>query len=72
MTVTTPWPYFVLSACMIGVVGVLARTLRLDTGKLNVPLESLHGLLATSVLFGHAHKGLRATNHPLFGHLALD
>ncbi|HEY4050537.1 MAG TPA: hypothetical protein VGM27_27040, partial [Acidobacteriaceae bacterium] len=54
MTVTAPWPYFVLSGCIIGVAGVLARILRLDTRKLNVPLESLRGLLATSVLFHHA------------------
>jgi peptidoglycan/LPS O-acetylase OafA/YrhL len=54
MTVTTPWPYFILSACMISVAGVLARILRLNAGKLNIPLESLRGLLATSVLFHHA------------------
>jgi peptidoglycan/LPS O-acetylase OafA/YrhL len=39
---------------MISVAGVLARILRLNAGKLNIPLESLRGLLATSVLFHHA------------------
>jgi peptidoglycan/LPS O-acetylase OafA/YrhL len=54
MTVTTPLPYFVLLACMIGVAAILARILRQEPGKLNVPLESLRGLLAASVLFSHA------------------
>jgi peptidoglycan/LPS O-acetylase OafA/YrhL len=39
---------------LIGVAGILARFIRQDRGKLNVPLESLRGILAMSVLFSHA------------------
>src|SRR5579859_5063733 len=54
MPVTSPWPYFVLAPCLVGVAGILARFIPQHRGKLNVPLESLRGLLALSVLFSHA------------------
>jgi peptidoglycan/LPS O-acetylase OafA/YrhL len=54
MPITTPLAYFVLAPCLIGVAGILARFLPKDRGKLNVPLESLRGLLAMSVFFSHA------------------
>jgi peptidoglycan/LPS O-acetylase OafA/YrhL len=54
MSITAPWPYFVLEICLIAIAGVFARILRQEKGRLNVPLESLRGLLATSVLFHHS------------------
>lgn len=54
MSVTSPWPYFVLLPCVIGVAAILVRFIPQERGQLNVPLESLRGLLATSVLFSHA------------------
>jgi peptidoglycan/LPS O-acetylase OafA/YrhL len=54
MPVTSPLPYFVLAPCLIGVAGALVRFLPQNRGRLNVPLESLRGLLAMSVLFSHA------------------
>jgi peptidoglycan/LPS O-acetylase OafA/YrhL len=54
MPITSPLPYFVLAPCLIGVAGILARFIPLNREKLNVPLESLRGLLAMSVLFSHA------------------
>lgn len=54
MPVTSPWPYFVLAPCLIGVAGILAHCIPRQRGRLNVPLESLRGLLAMSVLFSHA------------------
>jgi peptidoglycan/LPS O-acetylase OafA/YrhL len=54
MPVTTPLAYFVLAPCLIGVAGILAHLLPQDRGNLNVPLESLRGVLAMSVLFSHA------------------
>lgn len=54
MSITSPWPYFVLMVVLISVAGLFARILRQDTGKLHVPLESLRGLLATTVLLCHA------------------
>jgi len=44
----------VLAPCLIGVAGILAHFIPLNRGSLNVPLESLRGLLAMSVLFSHA------------------
>jgi len=54
MKITSPWPYFVLMASLIGVAALFARFWRQDTGKLHVPLESLRGLQATTVLLCHA------------------
>lgn len=58
MHVTSVWPYFVLMPLIIGVSGLVARLLRVDmtqlSPKLNVPLESIRGLLAANVLFCHA------------------
>src|SRR5215472_18142261 len=54
MPVTNPLAYFVLAPCLIGVAGILAHFLPPNRGSLNVPLESLRGLLAMSVLFSHA------------------
>src|ERR1700750_2645167 len=52
--ITTPWAYFIEIACLIGVAGLFSFILPQDKRKYNVPLESLRGLLATSVLFCHA------------------
>lgn len=54
MPVTSPLPYFVIAPCLLGVAGILARFVPSQQGRLNVPLESLRGLLAMSVLFSHA------------------
>src|SRR5215472_8084448 len=54
MQITSPLAYFVLAPCLIGVAGILAHFIPLNRGSLNVPLESLRGLLAMSVLFSHA------------------
>ena len=54
MPITSPLAYFVLVPCLIGVAGILARFLPQNRERLNVPLESLRGLLAMSVLFSHA------------------
>ncbi len=54
MPITTPCAYFVLAPCLIGVAGILALFIPQNREKLNVPLESLRGLLAMSVLFSHA------------------
>src|SRR5215470_11531795 len=54
MPITTPLAYFVLAPCLIGVAGILAPMIPQNRGKLNVPLESLRGLLAMSVFFSHA------------------
>src|SRR5579862_4904835 len=53
MPITSPWPYFVLAPCLIGVAGILARVVPQHRDKLNVPLESLRGLCAMSVFFSH-------------------
>src|SRR5215472_12840108 len=53
MQITSPLAYFVLAPCLIGVAGILAHFIPLNRGSLNVPLESLRGLLAMSVLFSH-------------------
>jgi len=52
--ITTPWAYFIEITLLIVVAGALARILPKETRKYDVPLESLRGLLATSVLFCHA------------------
>jgi peptidoglycan/LPS O-acetylase OafA/YrhL len=54
MPITTPLAYVVLAPCLIGVAGILAPMIPQNRGKLNVPLESLRGLLAMSVFFSHA------------------
>ena len=54
MSITSPLPYFVLAPCLIGVAGILAHFIPQTRDKLHVPLESLRGLLAMSVLFSHA------------------
>jgi peptidoglycan/LPS O-acetylase OafA/YrhL len=54
MSITSPLPYFVLAPCLIGVAGILARFMPLNRDKLHIPLESLRGILAMSVLFSHA------------------
>jgi peptidoglycan/LPS O-acetylase OafA/YrhL len=54
MPLTSPVAYFVLVPCLIGVAGILAHFLPQKRGALHVPLESLRGLLAVSVLFSHA------------------
>lgn len=54
MSVTSPWPYFVLGPCLIAVAGILARFMPQNRDKVHVPLESLRGILAMSVLFSHA------------------
>jgi peptidoglycan/LPS O-acetylase OafA/YrhL len=54
MPITSPLPYFVLAPCLIGVAGILAHFIPQSRDKLHVPLESLRGLLAMSVLFSHA------------------
>src|ERR1700751_2012325 len=54
MSITSTLPYFVLVPCLIGVAGILANFIPQNRGKLNVPLESLRGLLAVSVFFSHA------------------
>jgi peptidoglycan/LPS O-acetylase OafA/YrhL len=52
--ITSPLPYFVLAPCLIGVAGIVAHFVPQDRNRLHVPLESLRGLLAMSVLFSHA------------------
>jgi peptidoglycan/LPS O-acetylase OafA/YrhL len=54
MPITSPLPYFVLAPCLIGVAWLLARFIPQRRDRLHVPLESLRGLLAMSVLFSHA------------------
>jgi peptidoglycan/LPS O-acetylase OafA/YrhL len=54
MSITSPLFYFVLAPCLIGVAGMLAHFVPLRRDKLHIPLESLRGLLAMSVLFSHA------------------
>jgi peptidoglycan/LPS O-acetylase OafA/YrhL len=55
MPITTPLAYFVLAPCLIGVAGILAHFIpQNNRGNLNVPLESVRGLLAMSVFFSHA------------------
>jgi peptidoglycan/LPS O-acetylase OafA/YrhL len=54
MPVTSPLPYFVLAPCLIGVAWLLAQIVPQNRDGLNVPLESLRGLLAMSVFFSHA------------------
>ena len=54
MAITSPAFYFVLIGLLIGVATLLSRGTRQDAKKLNVPLESLRGLLAVSVLSCHA------------------
>jgi peptidoglycan/LPS O-acetylase OafA/YrhL len=54
MTITSPAFYFVLIGLLIGIATLLSRGTRQDAKKLNVPLESLRGLLAVSVLSCHA------------------
>jgi len=49
-----PLAYFVLVPCLIGIAGVLAHFIPQSRDTLHVPLESLRGLLAVSVLFSHA------------------
>lgn len=54
MAITSPVSYFVLIGLLIVVATLLSRGTRQDAKKLNVPLESLRGLLAVSVLSCHA------------------
>lgn len=54
MPITSPLPYFVLAPCMIGSAWILAFFVPRNKERLNVPLESLRGLLAMSVFFSHA------------------
>ena len=54
MPITSPLAYFVLAPCLISVAGILAHFIPQNSAKLNVPLESLRGLLAMSVFFSHA------------------
>jgi peptidoglycan/LPS O-acetylase OafA/YrhL len=54
MPLTSPIPYFVIAPCLIAAAGMLTRFIPNDRGNLNVPIESLRGLLAMSVLFSHA------------------
>ena len=54
IAITSPWPYFVLMAWFLMVAHLLARTQPESSAKLNVPLESMRGLLATGVFFCHA------------------
>lgn len=54
MPITSPLPYFVLAPCLIVVAGIIAHFIPQNREKLHVPLESLRGLLAMTVLFSHA------------------
>ncbi len=54
MSITSPLPYFVLAPCLIVIAGVLAPFVSQNREKLHVPLESLRGILAMTVLFSHA------------------
>jgi hypothetical protein len=54
MSITSPLFYFVLAPCLIGIARVFAHFIPLSRDKLHIPLESLRGILAMSVLFSHA------------------
>jgi len=54
MPITSPLPYFALAPCLIGVAWLLASFIPQRRRRLHIPLESLRGLLAMSVLFSHA------------------
>jgi peptidoglycan/LPS O-acetylase OafA/YrhL len=52
--IDSPVFYLLFLIVLLGVSGLLARDVRPDPKKLNVPLESLRGLLAANVLACHA------------------
>ena len=53
MTITNPLLYFLCMGWLLCVAHLLARRRPESNAKLNVPLESLRGLLATGVFFCH-------------------
>ncbi len=50
----SPVFYFLFVVALLGICGLLAHNVKPDPKKLNVPLESLRGLLAANVLASHA------------------
>ena len=52
--ITSPLPYFICMVWFLAVAHFLARGEPKSTAKLNVPMESLRGLLATGVFFCHS------------------
>jgi peptidoglycan/LPS O-acetylase OafA/YrhL len=52
--IISPWPYFAFMVLFLVVAHLLARVWPEGAARLNVPMESLRGLLATGVFFCHA------------------
>jgi peptidoglycan/LPS O-acetylase OafA/YrhL len=54
LPIISPWPYFIGMAWLLCVAYLLARAQPERSPKLHIPLESLRGILASSVFFCHA------------------